>query len=290
MIKTYEKHRIAIITPVKDEIGNLDKFFKCLSELNVPIHTLVMVENDSVDGTKEYLEKTNKPENIDNFIVLNINFVDKSYDLEFKYAEIIDAGLQYLRKQNFYKDLGYIGILDSDVFPEIDYYSKLINFLIKNPKIGITSGIIYNLEGKKHIVAKNWVRGGCRLWKKECIDQTGFPVAPSPDAISVALAEINGWQALTVEDAKVYSREVGERMKNFKTFGSRVYYRGSTPFFAILKSIYHIFVEFRFKIGIDFLIGYFSDYFKQKPRIGDARVKEYYRKYLQKKIKDKFTL
>tara|TARA_R110000850_G_scaffold271031_2_gene404832 strand:+ start:228115 stop:228987 length:873 start_codon:yes stop_codon:yes gene_type:complete len=288
MIETGEISKIAIITPVKDEIENLDRFFNHISQLSIPIYTLVIVENDSVDGTKEYLKKKKNPENINNFEVLNINFEDKSYDLEFKYAEIIDKGLHYLRKQNYYHELKYVGILDSDVFPEPNYYSKLINFLTNNPKVGITSGIIYTLQGKKHVVAKNWVRGGCRLWKKECLDQTGFPIAPSPDAISVALAEISGWRALTVNDAKVYSREVGERMKNFKTFGSRVYYRGSTPFFAILKSFYHIFIEFRIKVGVDFLRGYFNDFFSNKPRIENIKVKEYYRKYLYKKIKDIF--
>src|SRR5690606_36090913 len=202
-------------------------------------------------------------------------------------AEIISKGLSYIKSHPLYKEIDYIGILDSDCFPEEVYYLKLVDYLKNFPKTGITSGIIYTDEGKTHKVSQDWVRGGGRLWVKQCLEDTGFPIAPSPDAITVALAQMKGWKPKNLKTAIVYSREVNERMPNFLNYGKRVYYRGSTPFFAFLKTL-HYFSKLNFKIGKDFFLGYFSDYIRQNPKIENFEIRKYYSNYLLNKIIRKY--
>lgn len=290
MIKNFSHNRLALITPLKDEIQNIDSFLSSISSLNKEIDCLVILENDSTDGSKEYLEKIKELKNVKFLKVINLSFEDKSYDIEFKYAQIIIEGLNFIKNLDFYEELDFIGILDSDCFPENDYYDKLIQFLFDNPKVGITSGLIYLPNGKRHIANINWVRGGCRIWRKKCLEQTGFPVAPSPDAITVALAEIHGWEAKTCKSASVYSREVNQRLTNYKNFGARAYFRGNTLMFAIFKLFYFTFFKLKPKVGVDFLNGFLDEYFKGSKKIDNPDVVKYYKYYFLNKIKKRIGI
>ncbi|RYH76194.1 glycosyltransferase [Flavobacteriaceae bacterium 144Ye] len=276
--------KIALVTPLKDEIANIDKFIKTIEELSIQIECLVIVENDSTDGSKEYLKKITNPKNINHFKVININFKDTTYRVGKKYATIIDTGFQYIRNQSFYDTLDYIGILDCDVFPEKDYYIKLTSFLKSNPKIGISSGLTYTEEGKLHIADPNFVRGNSRLWKKECFQEAGYIIAYTADTVSIALAHLKGWKTKTLKSAKVVSREVNVRIANSRNKGYHAYYRGHTLFYVFLKSTYLMLIKSKAKMGYEFLTGYIEAMINKKPRIEDKKVRKYFRFYLLNKL------
>lgn len=276
---------IALVTPLKDEIDNIDRFLDKIEKQTIPIKCLVIVENDSSDGSKEYLEKISSIKNVEFFEKVHMTFDDASYRVGKKYATIIKKGMDFLKKKEFYNSLDYIGILDSDVFPEEDYYRKLTDFLHDNPKMGITSGIMFTENGKLHAASRNWVRGGCRIWKKECLDEAGYFVVHTADTISLALAHLNGWQTGTVKSAKVISREVNARLGNSKSKGYHAYYRGHTFLYAVSKFAYFSFVKGKVKRGYDYLMGYIEGALSRKPRISDPRVRKYFRFYLINKIK-----
>ena len=83
------KPSIALVTPLKDEIDNIEKFFSNISSQSIPIKCLIIVENDSSDGSKEYLNKLTSIKNVEHFKLININFEDTSYRVGKKYATII---------------------------------------------------------------------------------------------------------------------------------------------------------------------------------------------------------
>jgi glycosyltransferase involved in cell wall biosynthesis len=279
---------IALVTPLKDELNNIDKFLESLSNQSIPIKSLIIVENDSTDGSKEYLEKITNLKNVEHFEVINMNCEDTTYRVGKKYATIIDAGFQSLKKKPFYNTLDYIGILDCDVFPEKEYYSKLSRFLTNNPKIGISSGLIYTQEGKLHITNQNWVRGGCRIWKKECLEEAGYQIAYTADTVSVALAHLKGWETETLKSAKVISREVNARISNSSSKGYHAYYRGHTLFYMILKSLYVIIIKGKVKRGSKLLDGYIKGMYHKKPRIENKQLRKYFRYYMFNKLINKY--
>ena len=279
---------IALVTPLKDEKSNIDKFLKTLDSQTVPIKCLIIIENDSTDGSKEYLNKITSIKNVEYFKVININFEDTTYRVGKKYATIIDTGFQYLKTTSYYNTLDYIGILDCDVFPEKDYYLKLTRFLKSNPKIGISSGLIYTQEGKLHIANQNWVRGGCRLWKKECLDEAGYIIAYTADTVSVALAHLKGWKTETFKSAKVVSREVNVRITNSRNKGFHAYYRGHTLLYVFLKAVYLILAKAKVKMGYEFLAGYIDSMVNKKTRIENKRVRKYFRFYMFNKLIHKY--
>ena len=50
---TKSSNSIALITPLKDEISNIDRFISHIESQTIPITCLIIVENDSTDGSKE---------------------------------------------------------------------------------------------------------------------------------------------------------------------------------------------------------------------------------------------
>lgn len=279
---------IALVTPLKDEINNIDTFLESIKNQSIPIKTLVIVENDSSDGSKEYLNKITKLNNIEQFKVININFEDTTYRVGKKYATIVNTGFQALKEEAFYDELDYIGILDCDVFPERDYYKKLTSFLIKNPKVGITSGLIFTHEGEPHITNKGWVRGGCRIWKKECFDKAGYQIAYTADTVSVALAHLKGWKTETLKSAKVISREVNARISNSTEKGYHAYYRGHTLFYILLKFLYFVLIKRKVKRGSLLFQGYVKSWISKRPRIENKDLRKYFRHYMFNKLIKKY--
>lgn len=279
---------IALVTPLKDELNNIDKFLDSLAIQSTPIKCLVIVENDSTDGSKEYLKKITNVKNVEHFTVININFEDTTYRVGKKYATIIDKGFQYIRETTFYNTLDYIGILDCDVFPEKDYYCKLTKFLSENPEIGISSGLTYTEENKLDIADLNFVRGNSRLWKRACFEQAGYLIAYTADTVSVALAHLNGWKTKTLKSAKVVSREINVRIPNYKNKGYHAYYRGHTLFYMLIKSSYVILIKRKVKRGCGFLAGYVNGMMNRKPRIENQEVRKYFRYYMFNKLVNKY--
>ena len=104
--------------------GNVIVFFSAfggITNLLLECGKLASLQN------KEYLNKLTSIKNVEHFKLININFEDTSYRVGKKYATIINTGFQYIQNTPFFNTLDYIGILDCDVFPEINYYSKLTN-------------------------------------------------------------------------------------------------------------------------------------------------------------------
>ena len=275
---------IALVTPLKDEINNIDKFLESIKNQSLSIKSLIIVENDSTDGSREYLDKITEIENIEYFKVINMNFKDNTYRVGKKYATIINKGFQSLKQEPYYDKLDYIGILDCDVFPEKDYYIKLTNFLMSNPKIGITSGLIFTQRGKQHIANQNWVRGGCRIWKKKCFDEAGYRIAYTADTVSVAMAHMKGWKTKTLKSAKVISREVNARISKSSEKGYHAYYRGHTLFYMLLKSMYITIIKGNVDRGSSLLVGYIKSMVDGKPKIKDEKLRKYFRYYMFNKI------
>lgn len=275
--------RIALVTPLKNERKNIERFLTALSKQSIEIFSVVILENDSDDGSKEYLDSISTASNIINFKVINLEFEDKSYRVDAKYSSIVKKGFEYLEKQKYFNELDFIGILDSDCFPDGNYYEELTAFMNSDNKLGISSGLIYTDQDLLHKTNINWVRGGCRLWKIDCYKSAGFLVEPSPDVISVALAHINGWTTKTCKTIKVISREVGEN-GDYSFYGASAYYRGHTIIYVILRVIYYSFYKLDMLRSLQYLRGYFSSLISNKDKLANKELRTYYNWYLFNKL------
>jgi len=136
---------------------------------------------------------------------------------------------------NYYNNLDFIGILDSDCFPESLYFEKLIQFMNNDKQIGIASGILLLNTGSKRFSNPDHVRGSGRLWKKACFDQAGYYIGMSADSISRIKAELLGWKARVIENAIFYSREANS-VVSLEYGGRSAHFNGFTIVYVILNS------------------------------------------------------
>lgn len=269
--------KIAIVTPLRNEEKNIEKLFDAISKQTSFIFSWVILENGSTDGSKEILKKIQCPKNVEHLEILNLTENSINYELGSNYARIINYGFNFLKQKSYFMQIDFVGILDSDIFLEQHYYEKLLKMFDEDLKLGISSGIITNLDGSIEKTSNNWVRGGCRLWRKTCFDQIGYLVGPSADSLSTAKALCNGWLAYPEMNAVAYSRPVGSRV-NYRYYGDASYFRGCNPAYILIKSIYQLF-KLKFKASQGLFFGYFSSIFKNKARVKDKQVLNYYRFY-----------
>jgi glycosyltransferase involved in cell wall biosynthesis len=269
--------QIALVTPLRDELGNLPDLFEGIRRQTVPIRYWVIVENDSTDGSRECLREAEKPPNVAEMDVLNITTANGAYQLGAKYAGIVNTGFDHIQRKWGVGDLDYIGILDADCIPEPTYFEKLVAFMAAHDDVGISSGVIRLENGESDIASADWVRGGCRLWKSACFRECGYIVGPSADTLSAIHAETAGWAVKVCKGAWVRSRETGVR-SGYGYYGSSCHFRGIGPVYALAKAL---FLSTRsLSVGREFLLGYFGSFFSGAKRISDERILRYHRRYL----------
>lgn len=275
--------RIALVTPLKNEMANLPDLIDKITKQTTPIDYWVIVENGSTDGSKEYLDAIEQLPNVLQFIVLNFTLPNEKYELGQKYSTVVSQGFNYLRDHQLLDNLDFVGICDADCFPSAHYYQQLTDFMYSNRKIGISSGIGYTLEGKYDGEAKNWVRGNCRLWKKECFVEAGYLIGPSADTLSLCKAVLKGWAAVPDTSLVYHCREVGQKV-DYSYYGYSAYYRGITPVYALLKSVN--FLRLRKPVQAkSYFKGYFQSYLHKKDRIPDMEIRRYFANYFQTRTK-----
>jgi glycosyltransferase involved in cell wall biosynthesis len=282
MQKTDSVARIALVTPLKNEMGNIPDLMQKISTQSIPIKYWIIVENGSEDGSKEYLANLKEVPNVEFFIVKHFTLPNEKYELGQKYSTVVNQGFLYLAENSIFPEIDFLGILDADCFPDPGYYRQLTSFMRQNERIGLSSGWGYTLEGKYDGEAKNWVRGNCRLWKKECFIESGYIVGPSADTLSLCKAELKGWLAIPDQTLVYHCREVGKKV-NYSYYGYSAYFRGITPLYAIFKTINYFFIG-KSTQAYGYFKGYFTSYFSRKERIQDPAIRNYFARYFFKKL------
>lgn len=277
--------KIAIVTPVKNEVGNLPKIIDSIKSQSHRIALWLVLENDSDDGSKEYLDEIEQLDNVDKFLVLNLDLPNKEYQLGFKYSTIMKHGFDYIIEKFGRETYDYIGILDADCFPEKDYYQKLIKEFERDDSIGILSGQTYTYEGNKQPNTIKEPRGNSRLWKMQCFLDAGYYIAMSADSVSYVKAKLKGWKGYSIPTAVVYSRDIGNRLKNHEYYGRSAHYRGFTLSYVFIKSLYYTFFKFKFNFSYGLLVGYLKSMFEKKEKIQDKDILTYHSNKLFKLFK-----
>ena len=269
--------KIAIVTPLRNEEKNINRLFDAVSKQTIKIFSWIILENGSTDGSKKMLKNRACPKNVEHLEILNLTENSINYELGLNYAIIINYGFNFLKEKDYYKQLDFVGILDSDIFLQEEYYEKLLLTFKNDDKLGISSGVIVNLDGTVEKTGNNWVRGGCRLWRQKCFNKIGYLVGPSAESLSTAKAICNKCLAYPEINAIAYSRPVGSRV-NYRYYGEASYFRGCNPIYIFVKSVYQLF-KLKFEASQGLFFGYFSSIFKNKKRVSDKQVLNYYRFY-----------
>ncbi|WP_016778719.1 glycosyltransferase family 2 protein [Anaerophaga thermohalophila] len=289
-----EGKKIAIITPMKDEITNLPKLIDSINSQEIKIFLWVIIDDKSSDGSNEYLLRNrDKIKNVEHFHLVRSEHLDDAYNLGKKYAAVVSYGFKELERiiDEINEEPDYIGILDADCFLDKKYYSNLLKKFKTFPKLGIASGKLFYFEnGDKifHRYPDRWAIGGVRLWRTECYKESGYITGYSADALSTAKARMRGWQVQSFEDSLVKSRPVGKNV-NSEYYGKSAYYRYIPFYFVLFRVFFYTLINKRKQVE-GYLNGYLNAKKEKMTRLSDPELKRYFKTILYRTISENMVV
>jgi len=202
--KNLDKDRVSdnyiLVTPIKDEEKNLPGLIESIKNQTVRPSLWVIVNDGSTDNSPVIIRKAAKKMHWIKVIDLN----NEKRDIGLRYSYVCKKGFDYATKYSKEYNISYkyIGLIDGDIIVEKDYFKKLILEFKKDPKLGIGSGILYSYSKKGYQLEKTkgnyygtYPAGACRLWRKECFEDTGgYSLTYAPDTVSNIKALLRGWK------------------------------------------------------------------------------------------------
>ena len=123
--------KLAIVTPAKNEAKNIPRLVENMAAQTKRPDLWIFINDGSTDSTVDVFNEEIKKHStaFKNTQIQLVNYEDeeKSYALGPKYSRIIKFGLNSIFEQEADKKFEFVGILDSDVFPEKAYYEVLLD-------------------------------------------------------------------------------------------------------------------------------------------------------------------
>lgn len=279
------KSGIAIVTPLKNEIDNIDTLFESVASQQCDIDVWIIVENGSTDGSAEKLRSISVPANVKRLEVITFSLPVETYALGVKYATVVNQG--FLKLHEMVSEYGmvlpsYVGILDADCAPSVGYFSELSKRM-EADSVDLASGVGVFDNGRPDGEAKDWVRGNCRLWSWRCFADVGYVVGPSADTLSLSKAVSRGYRTKPYHDLIYRCREMGKKSR-YDYYGYSAYYRGVTIGYASIRTFLLLF-RGNAKNAFEYYRGYLRSFIAKDPRTDDAEIFEYFQSALGRKVK-----
>jgi len=197
----------ALVTPARNEAQNLRRLAVSLEGQSVLPTAWVIVDNGSTDDT-----------------------VDVARELERRLpwvavaiapAEEMRPGAPVVRAFNRgvaeLEELPDVVVkLDADVSFESDYFEQLLVEFDADPRLGIASGLCYELEDgewRPRHSTKGHVRGAARAYRRDCLaDVSPLPEGMGWDGVDELKASVLGWNTRTIDSLRFdHHRAVGAR-------------------------------------------------------------------------------
>lgn len=276
---------LAVITPAKNEASNVPEIVYSMAQQSRKPDVWIFVDDQSSDNCAALFvgEFKKYPTLADSCkcIIVTTQFIQAEYALGTKYSSVVKFGFDTLweYETRTSKQIHFIGILDCDVFPSPDYYAKVCQKLNENPKLGIASGgtqIERNGDSQKAIhLPRTHAAGMMRVWKRECLLQTGYFPSISQDSVSEARAIMMGWKSRSYRDISAGMRPMGGRVK-YSYYGKSAYIRW-VPTMNIFLHCLKLLMQGKRQHSKEYLSGYFSAKRDNEPHIDDPLVKRYFR-------------
>lgn len=186
--------KTALIIPAHNEANHLRQMLNSVcAQTRIP-NEIIVVDDNSTDNTYEIANQFSKQYS---FIQVIKHHSTAVHEPGSKVVKAFYAGFNQLKKEY---DL--IGKFDADLILPPDYFEKITNLFINNPKIGMASGLLYIKKGGawefEAISEKDKVRGPIKLYRKACFNQIGgLKKAIGWDTADELLARYHGWEIAT---------------------------------------------------------------------------------------------
>jgi len=221
-----EKMKLSVIIPAYNEEGNIGKCLRSLMVQSFKPQQIIVVDDGSTDRTLNVVSKYD-----DGSFQIVVRPKHGKGNVQ-RVPYVIRDGSRLLDD-----DCGFIAILDADTVLEKDYYLKIVNALIRNPRVGIAGGKLFNQPETGLILGLiPYVYGCNRVYTKECWmkinDGKIMKPVPAWDTYHNLYARMLGFNPTRFDNAISWSLRIARTSTPFKK-GYEAYQLGYYPWFLL---------------------------------------------------------
>jgi glycosyltransferase involved in cell wall biosynthesis len=233
--------RYVLITPARNEAGNIERLYQSIRGQSLPPLAWVIVDDGSTDATGEMADRFAK----ECSWIQAIHFPQRSTRDFAAKVKAFQAGYESVRTLEF----DVTGNVDADVSFEPDYLEFLLRQFEQDSNLGVAGtpfledgydSAVDSFEGGRHVA------GGCQLFRRTCFEEIGgFVANPAGgvDWIAVTTARMKGWKTRSFPEKRFHHhRKLGtaERtvLQSMFSYGEKDYYLGNSPIWEAFRIVY----------------------------------------------------
>lgn len=272
-----------VITPALNEASFIGQTIESLTGQSLLPQEWVIVDDGSVDDTFNIAEQAAQAHP---WIQVVRRGRASPRRLGANVVEAIYFGLERLSSS----DYSFLFKIDADVVLGPDYFQAILAKFAENPKLGIATGMVYDMVGSKEVKTR-WlplgVAGPIKGWRKQCLEDIGGLVRGLAwDGIDSFEAMRLGWQAMTFEDPELkvlHLRPEGSSVRNryvgWARRGKAAHFVGAHPVWVLGSALYHMADRPFILGGICMIIGYLDSFIRRSARYDNPAFRRYLRRW-----------
>lgn len=266
--------KYVLVTPVKDEEATIGRTIESVIRQTILPSEWVIVSDGSTDRTDAIVREAAARHPW-------IRLLPLAPRLERSFAAVVrntETGIRHLGNT----DYRFLGLLDSDVEFQTDYFETLMSRFLGQPDLGLAGGVVIDVGLPKDQFPRNRqdVPGAVQFFRRECFERLG-PLIPVPeggwDGLTCAMARMYGYQTrlftdLVVDHLKPRNISQGGVVRRKWQMGVRDYVLGYHPLFELVKCASRL-AHPPFLIGaVAWYCGYLASFLKKPARIVSPEV------------------
>jgi len=228
-----------LVTPVRDEEATIGKTINSVIRQTLLPGEWVIVSDGSTDRTDEIIREAAAQHPWIRLLPLQPR-PGRSFAAVVHNTE---AGIRHLDC----KDYAFLGLLDSDVTFQTDYFEQLIRRFEAESALGLAGGVVIDVGLPRDRFPRNRrdVPGAVQFFRRECFERIGGLI-PIPeggwDGMTCAMARMHGYQTrlftdLVVDHLKPRNIHEGGAVRRKWQMGVRDYAAGYHPLFEAVKCV-----------------------------------------------------
>jgi glycosyltransferase involved in cell wall biosynthesis len=232
-----------LVTPAKNEAATIPLTIKSVLAQTILPREWVIVSDGSTDDTNRIVKEASAE-----FPWIRLLELPQRPERNFgAVVKASEAGIAALQSTTF----EYIGLLDSDVQFQPDYFQRVIETFERAPKLGLAGGVVIDVGLPKDQLPRNLldVPGAVQFFRRECFQALGGLIAVPEggwDGLTCAKARMQGFQTrlipeLIVDHLKPRNISEGGQIRRKWQMGVRDYAFGAHPIFELIKCIGRVF-------------------------------------------------
>ncbi len=279
-----------LVTPVRDEEKTIGRTIEAVLKQTLLPREWVIVSDGSTDATDDIVRRA-----ADENPWIRLLAVTPRPGRSF--AAVVhntEAGIRNLEFRNY----AYLGLLDSDVEFQVDYFEQIMRRFEAEPALGLAGGVVIDVGLPKDRFPRNRidVPGAVQFFRRECFDRIGGLI-PIPeggwDGMTCAMARMQGYKTrlftdLVVDHLKPRNVSEGGVVRRKWQMGVRDHALGYHPLFELVKCVGRLKDQPRVIGALAWWTGYCTAQLQRHPRIVDASVVAYIRSEQMDRLKGIF--